>query len=108
MASRTADKNKWIVQNLDRINLTVPKGQKQVIQAHAQARNESVNGFINRVINEAITKSQEEKERAQRIAQIAACKDKSIAEVEHAMEIESALAVLERDVPGIREDYRAR
>lgn len=30
----------------DRINLTVPKGQKEVIQAAAAARGESVNAYI--------------------------------------------------------------
>ena len=40
--------------NYDRINLTVPKGQKEVIQAHAQATGESVNGFIARAIRETM------------------------------------------------------
>lgn len=30
----------------DRINLTIPKGQKEAIQAAAQAVNESVNAYI--------------------------------------------------------------
>ena len=38
-------------ENYDRINLTVPKGQKDVIKAHAEARGESVNGFIGRAID---------------------------------------------------------
>lgn len=52
--------NKWIAKTYDRINLTVPKGQKDIIQAHAQARNESVNGFINRAIDEAMERDKEE------------------------------------------------
>ena len=51
--------NKWIAKTYDRINLTVPKGQKDIIQAHAQARNESVNGFINRAIDEAMERDKE-------------------------------------------------
>lgn len=43
--------NKWIAKAYDRINLTVPKGKKDIIQAHAQARGESVNAFINRAID---------------------------------------------------------
>lgn len=39
-------KNDWIAKAYDRINLTVPKGQKEVIQAAAQATNESVNAYI--------------------------------------------------------------
>lgn len=42
--------NKYIAKAYDRINLTVPKGKKDTIQAHAEAHNESVNGFINRAI----------------------------------------------------------
>lgn len=46
--------NKYIAKAYDRINLTVPKGQKDEIQAHAAARGESVNGFINRAITNQI------------------------------------------------------
>ena len=35
----------------DRINLTVPKGKKDIIQATAKANKESVNAFINRLID---------------------------------------------------------
>lgn len=51
MAGTSAYKNKWQQANCDRINLTVSKGQKDVIKAHAEAHNESVNGFINRAIS---------------------------------------------------------
>ena len=46
--------NKYIKNNYDRINVTFPKGQKDLIQSHASARGESVNGFIVRAIGEAI------------------------------------------------------
>ena len=46
--------NKWIAKAYDRINLTVAKGKKETIQAHAEARGESVNGFINRAILETM------------------------------------------------------
>ena len=46
--------NKWIAKAYDRINLTVPKGQKEEIQAFAEANGESVNGFINRAISETM------------------------------------------------------
>lgn len=45
-------KNEWIAKAYDRINLTVPKGQKEIIQAHAEAMGKSVNGFINEAIEE--------------------------------------------------------
>mgnify|MGYP000295447142 FL=1 len=47
-------KNTWITKAYDRINLTVPKGQKDLIQAHAEAQGESTNGFINRAISETM------------------------------------------------------
>lgn len=46
--------NKWIAKAYDRVNLTLPKGQKEVVQAHATAQGESVNGFIGRAILEAM------------------------------------------------------
>ena len=46
--------NKYMAANYDRINLTVPKGKKDTIQAHAEAQGESVNGFINRAIDHQI------------------------------------------------------
>ena len=46
--------NKYIAANYDRINLTVTKGQRDTIKAHAEARSESVNGFINRAIQETM------------------------------------------------------
>ena len=47
-------KNTWIANAYDRINLTVANGSKAVIQAHAQAKGESVNGFVNRAIDETM------------------------------------------------------
>jgi uncharacterized protein (DUF1778 family) len=51
--------NKYMAANYDRINLTMPKGKKDLIQAHAEAKGESVNGFINRAITEAIERDKE-------------------------------------------------
>lgn len=45
-----AVKNRYNDKAYDRINLTVPKGQKDVIKAHAEAHGESVNAFILRAI----------------------------------------------------------
>jgi len=46
--------NKYKKNNYDRIEITVPKGQRGVFQAHASARGESVNAFIGRAITEAM------------------------------------------------------
>ena len=54
MAGKSEYRNNWIAEKLDRINLTVPKGRKAAIQAHAAAQGESVNAFIGRAIEEAM------------------------------------------------------
>jgi len=46
--------NKYMAANYDRINLTVAKGQRDMIKAHAATCGESVNGFIGRAIFEAM------------------------------------------------------
>lgn len=51
--------NKYMKENYDRINLTVPKGKKDKIKEHAESRGESVNAFINRAIDETINRDKE-------------------------------------------------
>lgn len=46
--------HKYVKNNYDRIELTVSKGHKAEIKAHADAHKESVNGFINRAIDETM------------------------------------------------------
>ncbi len=48
--------NKYIANAYDRINLTVPKGKKDEIKAHADSRGESVNAYIWRLIQEDMKK----------------------------------------------------
>lgn len=38
----------------DKVLVRMPKGQKEAIKAHAEARGESVNGFVNRAISETM------------------------------------------------------
>jgi len=38
----------------DRLEIKVTKGKKAILQAHAEARGESLNGFVNRAINETL------------------------------------------------------
>ncbi len=54
-----AVKNRYIAKTYDRINLTTAKGRKTEIQAHAEERGESVNGFINRAIDETMERDRE-------------------------------------------------
>ena len=51
-------KNEWIAKAYDRINLTVPKGRKAELQAIAERHGQSVNGFINSLIDEALDREQ--------------------------------------------------
>lgn len=46
--------------NYDRINLTVTKGQKEEIKAHAESKGESVNSFINRAIKQTMETDKKE------------------------------------------------
>ena len=48
--------NKYMKGNYDRVNLTLPKGQKDRIKAHAESRGESVNAFVNRAIDETMAR----------------------------------------------------
>ena len=45
---------KWNAKAYDEIKVRVPKGDKEKIQAYAQENGETVNGFINRLIAEAM------------------------------------------------------
>ena len=40
--------NKYVREKYDKLLLTMPKGRKDIIKAHAEAQGESVNSFINR------------------------------------------------------------
>ncbi len=52
--ARKNGNRKWDAANLDRISVAMPKGSKEKIKAHAQARGESVNAFISRAIRETM------------------------------------------------------
>ena len=42
------------LEKLDEIRIRMPKGQKDVIKAHAEAHGESVNAFVGRAIEETM------------------------------------------------------
>lgn len=48
---KTRKQNEFIAKAYDRINLTVPKGKKELIQKAAQRSNRSVNSYINSAID---------------------------------------------------------
>ena len=49
--------HKYIKDNYDRMELTVPKGRKAEIKAIAESRGQSVNAFVNEAIDAALTGS---------------------------------------------------
>ena len=57
--SQTRAKNKYNAKTYDRIALQVKKGEKDKIKAHADSQGESLNGFINRAIDETIKRDNE-------------------------------------------------
>jgi hypothetical protein len=58
--ARIKANNKYNEKAYDRINIAVPKGHKTEIEAHAQSKGESVNGFVNRAIDETIERDGEQ------------------------------------------------
>ena len=46
--------NKYVREKYDKLLLTMPKGKKERIKAHAEALGESVNGLINRAVDETM------------------------------------------------------
>ena len=51
--------HKYVKANYGRQELTMPKGKKEAVKAHAESRGESVNGFINRAIDETMERDNE-------------------------------------------------
>lgn len=51
--------SKYMKENYDVYQIRMPKGKKDTIKAHAEARGESVNAFINRAIDEAMEREAE-------------------------------------------------
>lgn len=62
MAGKTEYKNQWQKENVDRVNLTMPKGKKGLIKEYAAAVGESVNAYINKAIDERMERDKEESE----------------------------------------------
>ena len=45
---------KYMKNNYDNFQLRMPKGKKDKIKLHAETRGESLNGFVNRAIDETM------------------------------------------------------
>ena len=50
---------KYMKNNYDELKIRVQKGRKDIIKAHAEKNGESVNGFVNRAIDETMQRDDE-------------------------------------------------
>ena len=44
----------------DRLAVTIPKGQKAIVEAHAKSKNLSINGLVNALLRTELNLSEEE------------------------------------------------
>lgn len=51
--------NKWVSEHYDRINLTIPKGQKTAMKELAHNKGMSVNGLINHLIKAELAREEQ-------------------------------------------------
>ena len=60
MVSKAQQKavNKYVKQNYDRVNVTMPKGKKEEYKAYAQSKGMSLNAYIISLIEADIKKEQ--------------------------------------------------
>jgi predicted HicB family RNase H-like nuclease len=54
-----ASVTKYVKSHYDRISVTVQQGKRETIRAHAEDQGESVNSFINRAIDETMSRDRE-------------------------------------------------
>ena len=52
--NKTKYQNEYISKKYDSLRIVVPKGKKAKIKAYADSKGESINGFVNRAINETM------------------------------------------------------
>ena len=52
---------KYNAKSYDEIKVRVSKGNKDIIKAHAEGKGESLNGFVNRAIDEAMERDKANK-----------------------------------------------
>lgn len=48
--AKIAANNRYTAKAYDRIQLVVPKGRKEAVEAHAKAKGESINGLVNALL----------------------------------------------------------
>lgn len=58
-SDKSAYRNSWIAEKLDRVNLTMPKGKKEQIKDAADKAGLSLNAYINQAIDERMERDAE-------------------------------------------------
>ena len=101
MAGNTQYKNAWQKEHIERINLTVRKGQKEEIRTHAQAHSESINGFITRAILETMERDGE----VDQIERYAKERGLPLEEAQRRIELHQAILLIESYIPGFKDFY---
>lgn len=51
---------KYEKEKIDRVMIRFPKGLKEVVQAHAKERGESINSFVTRAVHETLEREKED------------------------------------------------
>ena len=58
-SAQTRAKNKYNAKVYDSLRIVVKKGNKDIIKSHAESKGESLNGFVNRAIDETMKRDNE-------------------------------------------------
>ena len=58
--AQTRAKNKYNAKAYDSLRIVVKKGRKELIKAFAESQGESINGFVNKAIDEKIERDSDE------------------------------------------------
>ena len=98
MAGNTKYKNDWAKEKLDRISLTVPRGHKAELQAHAEHHGESLNALIRRAVDETMTRDIE-------VEEFAKTYTITVEKAPKFIELVKAVNLIESEIPGFKELY---
>ena len=58
--AKIAANNRYTTKAYDRLNIVIPKGQKEAVEAHASSKGQSVNGLVNELLRADMGLSLEE------------------------------------------------
>ena len=61
-AKQQASVRKYKEKSYDRLEIFVPKGEKENLKTHAATKSESLNGFVNRAMKETIARDNQKAE----------------------------------------------